>query len=152
MNCLKYTLLIFLVIAFSKVASAEFSNIENAQNPIKLTIIGHTGQDPIYKSVFDKPVFINPIKKSPFVDMVTEPELTYSVAELLTDSIGWSNGLLEINDMEIAAYQSPLDTIGEQLNGLPSTGNSQLNSGTIPTPPAFLMLLAGLTASKRRKS
>ncbi len=151
MKNLKYIAITFLALVCTTLANGELSDTENSENPIKLTIFGHTGQDPVYKSIIDKPGFSNPKKKTAFVSKIVYQEDTFSIVDVLLDTTDWLPVYSVVDNMDITVNELSLTQYSNQSYDSEVFGNSMTGHGSLPTPPAFLLLLAGLTAQKRRK-
>jgi len=148
MKYLKITVLVLLMLAFSTNGIAAETG--RGQGKRKVSIIGHTGQDPVYKSFAGKHDFKDPRQNSKFVRNFVLNDFSQTFIEIL------------LHNSELPAIFSPTDTVGYpiplinpgielglQLNhysSIPFTSSSNL-----PAPPAFLLVLAGIAIRKRRK-
>jgi hypothetical protein len=147
MKYLKITLLILLILTFSTNVRATETGREQGRG--KVSIIGHTGQDPVYKSFAGKHEFKDQKQNSKFVRSIVQNDFSEILIEIL------------LHNSEFPAIFSPTDTVGYpiplinpgielglQLNhysSIPFTSSSNL-----PAPPAFLLVLAGIAIRKRR--
>ncbi len=157
MKYLKYTVITLLALVCTTVASGEIDDTENSENPIKLTIFGHTGQDPVYKSITGKPGFTKPKKKTEFPRKFVNLEDMFSMDVFLLDTTGWLHVYSPVDNMNITAWEQSLAQYGNHLycNNLYDSqvfDTSVTGNSSLPAPPAFLLLLAGLTVKKRRYS
>jgi hypothetical protein len=157
MKYLKYTVITLLALVCTTIARGEIDDTENSENPIKLTIFGHTGQDPVYKSIIGKPGFTKPKKKTAFPRKFVDLEDMFSMDNVLQNTTDWLHVYSPVDNMNITAWNQSLPQYSNhlysnQLHDSQVFGTSATGNSSLPAPPAFLLLLAGLTVKKRRNS
>lgn len=148
LKCTQFAILVFAFPVFADVAISEFSQFET----IKVSITGHTGQDPVYRSINGKPDFKDPKLSSPFSSKTLKYEFSSSLFDILIEPVAWTNEYLAING---------LNTFDNQMRFVLHHGNifddstfqlhSQQSGGSIPAPSTLLLILAGITARSRRR-
>lgn len=149
MKYLKIPLLILLILTFS--TNARATETGRIQGRGKVSIIGHTGQDPVYKSVAGKHEFKEPKQNSKLVNSIVQNDFSQTLFEILlqgSESSGLSNSADSIG-YSIPQFNSSIE-YGGHLNHssvIPLT----LSNG-VPAPPAFVLVLAGFAFSKRRRA
>jgi hypothetical protein len=147
MTYLKCTIFTLIALAVPLQTEATFPGTEQTQT-IKVSIIGHTGQDPVYRSLGSKTDYRNPTLKSIAVSKVLGVD-THS----FIDSSDFS---LEIGQ-EYISTTNPFGGFCSDIEKIISLDDVQFdsysvsNSSTVPTPPAFLLLLA-VAATRRRRN
>jgi hypothetical protein len=151
MKYLKYTIFALVVLSYPLQAVADIPNNVRLAQKRHITIIGHTGQDPVYRSTVGSGPFIEPelwfIGGTDSFDSVS----IKSVSSLLIDSENWADEITSINALNLSniplsfeigsTYWSNDDFV--PLNTIP-------NDSTLPAPPAFLLVLSGIFGRTRR--
>ncbi|MDP7005645.1 MAG: hypothetical protein QF718_05490 [Phycisphaerales bacterium] len=112
----------------------------------KITIIGHTGQDPVYKSLGGKDKLTSPINKKPILIDTQYFDFTNSY---LTGTASPSNWVS--SQRSDSTFLSSTGWIDSQTNNLTNQMETQFSGGSIPAPPAFLLLISGFLVKSRRK-
>jgi len=131
MKYLKFILFALLTFVLSTNAEATDSGTGRIQGRGKVSIIGHTGQDPVYKS-FDGKKDINYPKQK----FTVLPDKFVSIDEFEFVNHQF-NQIIDIHNQFEHSQPIPIP--------LPT-------SNELPAPPAFLLVLAGLATRYRRKS
>ncbi|MBC8200809.1 MAG: hypothetical protein H8E86_02090 [Planctomycetes bacterium] len=140
---------ICIALCFTAVTPAGLEDEISYIRQTKITIYGHTGQDPVYKSTVGKDGFFIPTK--------TNPKLKAFVIE----DDPFSNSVINALDIESIGLSQPLEPTD---NMLPSPYLNEMHSGfgfswqhtngfggAIPAPPAFILLISGFLISARRR-
>jgi uncharacterized protein (TIGR03382 family) len=144
----KFSLFAFLVFAYPAHASVSIFQSPDGPAKRKISIVAHTGQDPLH-SVIDEVPKIFGITT---VDLINETDFT-------TKKILYSNVELQLrseffNDVNsIGLFDDSLTSIGIDLHGGQSLSVDQgsTSSAAIPAPPAFMLAIVGLAARSRRR-
>ena len=151
MKYLNITLVVVLALSFTIKAKAEFADPVIFPTKIRVSIIGHTGQDPVNRSFAEELDISIPTLKSKFVQQILKSEFSPALVSGVTKLNDWPRRFTPIHDSE---FNQQLYIINE-LERLPHDSQSILHSfpsNNIPAPPAFLLMLAGLVTRSRRKS
>ncbi len=142
---------IVTILGSSTIASAGHGNFGQGSRSVKLSIYGHTGQDPVSEctdgmdgySIREKIEFI-------FDDDMSLNIPTTFVGYLITDIDSTNINTHSLTEFTIQTH-THLDFSLIDYPRSPSI-NSGLTVGTVPAPPALLLLMSGLLYKSRRKS
>lgn len=153
MKYLKIVLFVLLALVFPTNTEAADSDTGRYQGRGKVSIIGHTGQDPVYKSFDGKHEFKDPKQKSKFVRKILQNDFYDSLFEILLNTIVLPDRYISIDKFEIVdhRFNYTID-FGNQLEHTQHIPIPLPTSNELPTPPAFLLVLAGFATRFRRKS
>ncbi len=132
----------------SSVSNAGIGDYASGIKAAKLSIYGHTGQDPVAKSILDKDDFFIPTKATPKLDFEVLHEIPNSIAGQLAME-------MDIDPFSSDTYlEAPLQiNVNESIlnHDNPISANSGFTGATVPAPPAFLILIGSLFSKSRRK-
>ena len=143
-------LTICTVLCFTVVTVAGIDDVNSHIRPTKLTIYGHTGQDPVYKSTGSKDGNYVPTKPNPKLHaFVIEDDALSNLANTVIDiaSIGFSETVETAND---AISQSNWNALEESMAGFSSQNSGGLGEA-IPAPSAMIVLISGLLIGTKRR-
>lgn len=128
-----------------EIASAEMIRDDPILLPKRFNIIAHTGQDPVYRSYQNnKDGFIDLNINSPYVKAITgDPSATTHLYEY-SEPFDWSGVVVQTRQL-ISNHQ-------KQRTMSETSLFTNVSSSTLPAPPAFLLFLAGIAASSRRRN
>jgi len=139
------------VLGLHSTTFAELSDPNSYIRPnIKVSIFGHTGQDPVAKSYGGSYEYYVPPKTSLKIDIdvIKHNQNTFinylmikneSTTTFTTLSSDFSNG-----------FTPAMELLPEQILDDPEL-ESNFYGGTVPAPPAFLLLMSGALFRPRRK-
>jgi|GEM_PF-6317848 len=150
----KIKILLLLLVGFlglTTTADAGLSDLNSYIRPTKLSIYGHTGQDPVHKKFGgdddSKFPFGQKPKHNP-VESLSVPISDILVKEFVQDNATLFTGYSDVSPSTLE-FPYPLDPIGYNPSSLHVGGAVP---GTIPSPPAFLLLASGFFCRRRRTS
>ena len=146
----KIKLLLLLIVGFlgfTTTANADFGEMNSYFRPSKLSVYGHTGQDPVHKKFGGENDIPFPFGKKPNVNAF----ITESISDMLIKELDQNNPILlnpfASGDTTLFEFSSSFNSIDLFSNASDVEGAVL---GAIPTPPAFLLLACGLFYRKRR--
>jgi len=153
MKYLKFILFALLTFVLSTNAEATDSGTGRIQGRGKVSIIGHTGQDPVYKSFDGKKDINYPKQKSKFVRKILQNHFDDSLVEILLNAKVLPDKFVSIDEFEFVNHQfNQIIDIGNQFEHSQPIPIPLPTSNELPAPPAFLLVLAGFATRCRRKS
>ncbi len=134
---------LFLATSF---AEASVTGPGSSRTNQKITIIGHTGQDPVYKSIGGKDKHTPPINEKPIIVDTQYFDFTNSYLEENLLANNWLT-----SQHYGGSFYSSADWGDSEFNYTSSQIGNHFANGSIPAPPAFLLLLSGFLVKSRRK-
>ncbi len=152
MKYLNYILFAFVLLSFPLQAVADIpSNVRQTRKRV-IAIIGHTGQDPVYRSTIGSDPFLKPglgfIGGTDSFESVSFK----SIYSLLVESENWSDEIpstneLNFSDIPVSVESGLVDLFDDDFVSL----NTIPTNSTLPAPPAFIVVLAGILGRTSRK-
>ncbi len=133
----------------SSISNSSLGDYASGIKAAKLSIYGHTGQDPVAKSILDKDDFFVPTRVNPKLDFVVLNDIPDSIAGQLAMEMD-IDPFSSFTDFESPSIINVHDSIFNHDN--PISSSSGLTGATVPAPPAFLVLIGSLFCKSRRKS
>lgn len=153
MTYMKYLSIATVLLVFTTaLADASIAGYGTSRTEEKITIFGHTGQDPVHKSIGWKDKHVPPNHRKPITANSLYFDFTNNTMPEMTNLSNW---LATQHDSELF-----VPTVGTNL-AIWNASRSQppynqfdtpFEGGLIPAPPAFLLLLSGLASQRRRKT
>jgi len=134
--------------------STTFADLDNPNSyirpNIKVSIFGHTGQDPVSKSYGGNYEYYIPPKTSLKIniDVIQHNQNTF-INYLMTKNESFTTFTTLSSDFTIG-FIPAMELLPEQILDYPDL-QSNFFEGTIPAPPAFLLLMSGALFRSRRK-
>ena len=150
MKYLNMTLVVVLALSFTTNAQADFADPVIFSTKIRVSIIGHTGQDPVNRSFAEELTISIPTFKSKFVQQIMKSGLSPFLVSDVTQSNNWSSRFTSRQDLEFNQQLYVINELERQQYDSQSVLHL-LPSNNLPAPPAFLLVVAGLVTRSRRK-
>ena len=142
--------LTIVLICFPSLALASITGLREGSIRNHKSLIGHTGQDPVYKSTQGKEIPSLPTwKKEPVLTKI-DTDVYISISGILIETPAWTIGQT-ISSIDFYSTELPyIDTLGSTPT-YGTDGYVYNSNGYIPAPAAFVLLIGGLFTRTRRK-
>ncbi len=101
MKYLNMTLVVVLALSFTTNAKADFADPVIFSTKIRVSIIGHTGQDPVNRSFAEELTISIPTFKSKFVQQIMKSGLSPFLVSDVTQSNNWSSRFTSRQDWNL---------------------------------------------------
>lgn len=142
---------IVTILGSSSIVNAGLGNFGQGSQPVKLSVYGHTGQDPVSECTSGMDDYSIRTKIAFRLDGDVSLDFpTTFVSQLISDIDVTKTDDSPLSELAIETHPY-LDFSSIDYSRSPSI-NSMLSGGTVPAPPAFLLLMSGLFSRSRRKS
>ncbi len=127
------------------IADAEMVRDDPILLPKRYNIIAHTGQDPVYRSFQNNKGGVVDLNiNSPYVKAISGDPFDKTHLHENSDTFDWAGVVVQTHQLKTTPHQQR--TMSE------TSLVSNVSSSTLPSPPAFLLFLAGIAASSRRRN
>ncbi len=153
MKYFNFKIFALVVLVFPLHAIADIPINGSPTRRSKFTLFGHTGQDPVYKSIGGITMFVKPELNLTCGKTSLDDFHFDTISTLLSDSTNWINEEILNEDLGHLSnsHQFGMEDNNQSYGSLDSLPTLRIDS-TLPAPPAFILVVAGFFGCTRRKN